>query len=264
MKSFVFGFILNIQFFSTIPLPSEVPVDKKHLKRALQTFPLLGIMQGVIYAGFLYILLEWTSLSALAVAFLVWLLIILLTGGLHLDGWLDCSDAYFSYRDQAARLRIMEDPRVGAFGILSVIVLLAARFLFIYEIILMSGIAVYFFIISIPFLGSMLMGMMLTLAPLAKEEGMAFFFRKAIRPKSIWTYPVYIILFLVGTGLFVPAFLYYLIIMLLAITILFLLFRRKSVKWFGGITGDVIGASREGAEIILWMIVWLLLYFGMG
>lgn len=264
MKSIVNGFILNIQLFSTIPFPAEVTMEKKHVERALQTFPLLGLFQGAIYAGFLYILLEWTPLSAFAITFFIWLLIILLTGGLHLDGWMDCGDAYFSYRDQAARLRIMEDPRVGAFGILTVIVLLVARFLFIYEIILMSGTAVSFFIISIPFLGSMLMGMMLALVPLAKEEGMAFFFRKAIRPRSIWTYPVYIILFMVGTGLFFPAALYYFIIMLLAITLLFLLFRRKSIKWFGGITGDVTGASREGAEIVLWMIVWLLLYFGTG
>ena len=49
---------------------------------------------------------------------------------------MDASDAFFSYRDRERRLEIMKDPRIGAFGVLRCLVLLSARFLFIYEIIL--------------------------------------------------------------------------------------------------------------------------------
>ena len=91
------------------------------------------------------------AFSPLAVAFVVWLSLIILTGGLHLDGWMDASDAFFSYRDKQRRLEIMKDPRIGAFGVLSVIVLLSARFLFIYEIILQAVEATYFFLFLIPF-----------------------------------------------------------------------------------------------------------------
>src|SRR5699024_7898278 len=107
---------------------AKVPAKNKNIERSVQTLPLFGLIQGTIYAGLLYLLLTWTPLSSLAAAFLLWLFIIIFTGGLHLDAWIDCSDAYFSYQDQEKRLHIMKDSRIGAFGVLSVIVLLAARF----------------------------------------------------------------------------------------------------------------------------------------
>ena len=101
-------------------------------------FPVLGLLQGFLYGILAYALIQWTPLSALATAFIIWLSLIVVTGGIHLDGWMDCSDAYFSYRDREKRLEIMKDPRIGAFGVLSVIVILSAKFLFIYEIVVMA------------------------------------------------------------------------------------------------------------------------------
>ena len=85
----------------------------------------------------------------------------MITGGIHLDGWMDSSDAFFSYRDIAKRLEIMKDPRMGAFGVLSVIVILSARFLFVYEIVVMAVDVSYIFIVLIPFIGKMVMGVLL-------------------------------------------------------------------------------------------------------
>src|SRR5699024_7070329 len=100
MKSYLYRFILNMHFISIIPFTKEVPMEKKNIERAVQTFPVLGLIQGIIFAGSFYLLIEWTHLSALAIAFIIWLLCIILTGGLHLDGWMDSSDAYFSYRNK--------------------------------------------------------------------------------------------------------------------------------------------------------------------
>ena len=50
-----------------------------------------------------------------------------------------------------------------------------------------------------------------------------------------------------------------LFVIMLAATALFLLFlKRKIVAWFGGVTGDVLGASVEGVELWLWFILWLI------
>ena len=143
---------MSIQFFTSIPIPYEVPMDRVHIEKAIKTFPLLGLLQGIFYTFLLYGLVQWTPFSSLAVAFFVWLALIFLTGGLHLDGWMDASDAFFSYRDRQKRLEIMKDPRIGAFGALSVIVLLSARFLFIYEIRLRAVDSTYILIVLDSFL----------------------------------------------------------------------------------------------------------------
>ena len=129
MMKTIKGLIMSIQFFTSIPIPYEVPMDRDHIERAVRTMPILGLLQGFVYAGVLYGLLNWTPISPLGAAFFIWLSLIIVTGGIHLDGWMDTSDAFFSYRDKEKRLEIMKDPNTGAFGVLSVIVLLGARFL---------------------------------------------------------------------------------------------------------------------------------------
>ena len=255
------GLIMSIQFFTSIPIPYEVPMDRVHIEKAIKTFPLLGLLQGMFYAFLLYVLIQWTPLSPLAAAFFVWLALIVLTGGIHLDGWMDASDAFFSYRDRQKRLEIMKDPRVGAFGVLSVMVLLSARFLFIYEISLRAFDATFVLIVLIPYLSKSVMGILLIKVRAAKEEGLGTLFKQAATQHTLWIYPVYMVLVLGGILLLYPVATSG-VLLLIGMAILSLLFAaRKAVKWFGGITGDVLGASVEGVEIVLWMTLWLWHYF---
>lgn len=260
--SWLKGLLINLQFFSTIPVPFGLPMDKKHLERVIQTFPLLGLLQGVIYASIFYGIVEWTPFSPLAAAFAVWLASILLTGGIHLDGWIDSSDAFFSYQDQDKRLEIMKDPRTGAFGVLSVIVLLSAKFFFIYEITGMVQSATYLLAVAIPFLSRMLMGVLLVSVTQAKNEGLGALFKNASSSRTLWIYPFYLLLFAMGllvTGLYIGLASY-----ILAVILIFLFLRKKIIEWYGGMTGDTLGASVELTEVLLWMTLWLLHYFAMG
>ena len=258
------GLIMSIQFFTSIPLPYEVPMDRVHIEKAIKTFPLLGFLQGIFYAFLLYGLIHWTPFSPLAASFLVWFALIVVTGGIHLDGWMDASDAFFSYRDQEKRLEIMKDPRIGAFGVLSVIVLLSARFLFIYEITLRAVDATYFLILLIPFFSKSVMGVLLLKVRAAKKDGLGTLFKNAATPHTLWIYPVYVVIVFGGMVLLWPEAMNGFVVLLM-IAILFLwIAARKIVKWFGGITGDVLGASVEGVEIALWMTLWLWHYFVTG
>jgi adenosylcobinamide-GDP ribazoletransferase len=258
------GMLINLQFFTVIPIRREIPMGPKQLTRSVQTFPLLGLLQGLLASGLLYALLQWTPFSPLAATFFIWLFMMVLTGGLHLDGWMDASDAFFSYRDLKKRLEIMNDPRTGAFGVLSVIVLLAAKFLFLYEIAQMAQDVSYFLIILIPFFSKTVMGAFLVSIRPAKENGLAAFFQKGIERSCLWIYPIYWVL-IAGASLLISVEAFWMTLLLSAVTIMVALgMKRKSLRWFKGITGDVLGASVEGMEVLLWMSVWLLHYFVMA
>ncbi|KAB2328600.1 adenosylcobinamide-GDP ribazoletransferase [Cytobacillus depressus] len=258
------GLLINLQFFTSIPIRLELPMDKNHLEKAIKTFPLLGLIQGSIYALILYGFLHWTPFSALTAAFAVWLAGIILTGGIHLDGWMDASDAYFSYRDQKKRLEIMSDPRTGAFGVLSVIVLLSARFLFIYEIVQMAQAASYLFIALVPFFSKMVMGELILKVPAAKKEGLGTLFKEASNEKTHFIYPFYILILLGVGGTFINELALGVLFFIFVSGLTFLFLQKKVIRWFGGMTGDVLGASVEGTEVLLWMTLWLFHYFAMG
>ncbi|MBM7715796.1 adenosylcobinamide-GDP ribazoletransferase [Siminovitchia sp. FSL H7-0308] len=255
MRSYWFGFLIALQFFSTIPIRKEIPMTSVYVERAVRFLPFLGMLQGLVYSGCLYMLLEWSPFSDLAVSFMIWFLMIVVTGGIHLDGWIDSSDAYFSYRDRVKRLEIMVDPRVGAFGVISIIVLLAAKFLFIYEIVQKAEDVTYLWIMLIPALGKMVAGLMLLFVPAAKNDGLAHFFQQACRRQTGWVYPIYLLVFLWNTEA---------LLMIIAAILLFVMWKKVAKTAFGGITGDIVGAATEGTEAGLWMIVWLLHYYAMG
>lgn len=265
LRSFINGFILNLQFFSTIPLRKvEVPITETNIKRAVQLFPVLGLLQGSILFALLYVLSEWSFFSPLAIAFIIWLTIIVITGGIHLDGFIDTSDAFFSYRDQKKRIEILSDPRVGAFALISTIVLLSARFLFIYETVQMIHSATFVLILLIPFFGKLFMGTVLVTARPVKQSGIGELFHRSSDRTVFFYYTVYILLILTLIAFLFIDTIWITTIMLLVTLLAFWIAYKKVHDWFGGITGDVVGGTTEGVETILWMTVWLYHYYAMG
>ncbi|MGE6258172.1 adenosylcobinamide-GDP ribazoletransferase [Heyndrickxia sporothermodurans] len=254
------GLLINLQFFTIIPINRELPMDHKHMTYAVKTFPILGLLQGGVLTAALYMLTHYTPLSHLAIAFIIWLLTIVITGGLHLDGWMDASDAFFSYQDKEKRLEIMKDPRTGAFGVISLVVLLSGRFLFIYEITKMLMETSWILIIVIPFFSRSVMGYFLLMIPAVRKEGLGYFFQKSVQKRALFIYPLYILLFLILVVYLLPYALWQILILLFVTLAFLFIFHKKMIKWFGGMTGDLLGASVEGVEWVLWMSLWLLHY----
>ncbi|WP_108670983.1 adenosylcobinamide-GDP ribazoletransferase [Peribacillus acanthi] len=265
MKVISDGFILCLQFFTSVPINKNISMEKERLKTSLLFLPFVGLLIGIIASTSIYFLQEWSPFSVLAIAFMVFIYFIFITGGIHLDGWADCSDAYFSFRDKARRLEIMKDPHVGTFAVLSLIVMLAARFLFIYETISLMSLHSYFFIAIIPFLSRSMMLLLLINGPgLAKQEGLAALFSQSIKGKHVWVLVLYSMVVLGGGFVWIGVYMVQTIVYGLIAIFLFYLCANSFIKReFNGLTGDTLGASIEGGETFLWMILWLLHSFAM-
>ncbi|MGF3103165.1 adenosylcobinamide-GDP ribazoletransferase [Rossellomorea sp. DUT-2] len=252
------SFLLNLQLFTILPIRKEFSIGKREMKWMVRTFPLLGLFVGVFLLGGYVFLNSLTHISPLGIAFFIWVMPIVLTGGIHLDGYMDASDAFFSYRDKEKRLDIMKDPRVGAFGVLSLVVLLSSKFFFIYETILQthSTIFIVMILVSIPFLSRMMMGASLILIPAAQKSGMGYGFSKNMTGYDL----IWIVsgLLLGGVGSFFLNWFYFYALFTMVTLAVFWLVYSRSIKWFGGMSGDTIGASVEGVELCLWMTIWLL------
>jgi adenosylcobinamide-GDP ribazoletransferase len=107
------------------------------------------------------------------------------------------------------------------------------------------------------------MGVLLLTVKSAKNEGLGALFQSAATIRVLWIYPIYFSVIL-GLMTFVDnGFILLSILSVMACASL-LVCRRKAVSWFGGITGDVLGAAVEGTELLLWMTLWLLHYFAMA
>lgn len=114
------AFFMAWMMFFYIPCPVTKWDDKKK-QDMLVCFPLIGLMIGFIDLV-VYQLAQFFSLSFLGSAlmgFMPWML----CGFIHLDGFMDCADAVLSCRDEKRRLEILKDSHVGAFAVISVLIL---------------------------------------------------------------------------------------------------------------------------------------------
>ena len=108
--------MIAFAMYSRIPV-SQVEWTAEGMKYALCFFPLIGVVMGGVMVGF-----DWAAqkvaLGKIAYACIGTGLPVLLTGGIHMDGFLDVVDARSSCQPAKRKLEIMKDPHTGAFAIL--------------------------------------------------------------------------------------------------------------------------------------------------
>lgn len=113
-----------VSFLTTLPVPTHT-FAADALRRAGLWFPVVGLGIGALLAG-----AAWAAgwlFSPAVTAVLVVALWAALTGALHLDGLADCSDGLLPPVSRERRLEIMRDPRVGAFGVTALVLLLLLK-----------------------------------------------------------------------------------------------------------------------------------------
>ena len=125
MKTYFRAFLMCQSMFCAIPVPGVW--DEKAKDKMLLFLPLVGLEMGVLWCG-----LAWgcsmLKLPVMVSALLLAVFPFLVTGFLHLDGFMDVSDAVRSWRDLERRREILKDSHVGSFAVINVILLILAQF----------------------------------------------------------------------------------------------------------------------------------------
>lgn len=97
--------------------------EAANMRYVMCFFPLVGAAIGAVVFG-ISKLCVWLSVPSLLAAIVLILLPILISGGIHLDGFMDVCDAIGSRQEPARKLEIMKDSHVGSFAVLGLVVLL--------------------------------------------------------------------------------------------------------------------------------------------
>lgn len=124
------GFFMAWGMFCALPCP--YPRWREDARPLMTVFlPAIGLLIGGIWALAAWALSFWDGglFSALLLAALPWLL----SGMIHLDGFMDCCDAIFSRRELSRRQEILKDPHVGSFAVIAMVLLCGASTALLYE-----------------------------------------------------------------------------------------------------------------------------------
>lgn len=241
-KKFGGGFLAAVQFLTVIPLHRDV--TQKELGRSLVYFPLVGLGIGAVLFGLdrLFILF----LPAAVGSALLLVVLVLLTGANHLDGFIDTCDGMAAGRSPQERLDIMCDSRVGGFGVVGACCLLLVKYvslLFLPGAYRMAG------LLLMPVLGRWAMVYAIFAYPSARKTGMGQTFKEQT---DRWKM---IIATLIAIAISVALMKLWGLALMAAIWLSVLVLASFLKGRLGGLTGDTYGALNEVVEVFVLILV---------
>lgn len=233
--------IVAFAMYSKIPMP-RIDWNKKNMRYALCFFPIVGTVIGLALWGIIS-LCKMGNMNVFFTSVVLTILPIILTGGIHMDGFLDTVDALSSNASRERKLEILKDSNSGAFAITFGMVYLASYVAVLTEF---DWRALPEFALSFMMIRT-LSGLSIASFPLARNSGLAATFQDHAHKKNVSS--ILLVMFLVETGI-----LFYFDVMLGMITLVTLLvmfgyhYYICKVK-FGGITGDLAGFFLQMSEL---------------
>ena len=234
------SFLVGLQFLTRIHIVRQTVWTAEDFGRSTRFFPLVGLVLGICYAFAAWILVSVLGMRALTAALLL-ILPLLLTGGLHADGFMDTADGVFSGRERERKLEIMKDSRVGSFGVVAFVLLMFLQFALLLDMSPPLLVPVFF---VMPIIGRMAMVLAVSCFPYARADGMGKTFADMADRGTVAIAAVTTSVLVIPIGLLAT--------LALVLGIVFaLLFCRWMTAILGGVTGDVYGAATVLTETIV-------------
>lgn len=232
--------------YSRIPMP-VVDLDSDDMKYALVFLPVIGAVIGIIEYC-IYIVAGLFVLPKMFRVLIMAVIPLIITGGIHIDGYMDTVDAFSSYSDREKKLAIMKDPHTGAFAVIYFaiygLIFLAFSYLINDRSILSFC---YSFVVA-----RALSGIAAVTIKSAKSSGMLHDVKKNTS-KNIVIISLFVILFIVFLTVLYSN-VYVVILWLVSSVIIYFWYKRKMIKELDGITGDTSGYFMCIMELVLIVI----------
>jgi len=230
-------FLIALQFLTVLPIKIKSEIAEEDFSRSLLYFPVVGVLIGLVLAG---AALLSGFIPNPVVGVLILIISIVITGGIHLDGFADTCDGFYGLRPKEKILEIMRDSRVGVMGVIGIFCLLSLKFTLIISI---PQNALWKLLIMMTAFARWSQILACCTSDYAREEGKARYFVEYAGKTEL----------LVGSIFTVVLFLLLMkfkgVILLVLSSFPVLLFINYVKKKLGGMTGDTIGATSEIAEV---------------
>lgn len=237
------GDILHcMAFYTRLPLP-RLPEMQRSFAAMQWAAPLTGVIPGAIVAGILITCLS-LDLPVEAAAALALGAGILSTGALHEDGLADVADGFGGGQSRERKLEIMKDSRIGAYGVLALLMSGLLRWSALTALALLGAVPAAIAIIGAHVASRALMPSFMMLVPPARSNGLSAGIGQVNSTPAL-------IALLIGTLALLPQGVWFTAVAALWLAGWFMFMRRLSMRHIGGQTGDVLGTLQQGSEILL-------------
>lgn len=243
MKTFFESMIVAFAMYSKIPVP-RIDWNERNMRYCICFFPLIGLAVGAVMAG-VYFLCMALGTGDIFRAALLAVMPVIVTGGIHVDGLLDTSDALSSFKSREEKLEILKDSHTGAFAII-----IGICFFLLYTGVCSEIDEKNILQIAVGFVMSRaLSGFALATFPKARGSGLLKTFADAADAKKVSV--VMLIYAACCFGVLIVISPVRGIAMTAAALLVTLWYHKMSMDKFGGITGDLEGFYLEINELIM-------------
>ena len=236
--------LASFAMFSAIPV--KVILKKDDFKYTGVCLPLVGALLGIVLSAVLKICIRF-DVNNLVMALIIAVFPVIFTGGIHLDGFMDCHDAFASHSSKERMLEIMKDSNTGAFACIYIVLYELSFFVFCF--LLPKESKFIFMLIVIFSLSRAASAFALLSLDSARSSGMG----KSLKDMSDEKKSRYILIFEMVL-IILSAFLIDMksaIFIVLGSLFTYLYCTAKMKKQFSGITGDLAGWFLSLNELVM-------------
>lgn len=244
--------VAAVRFLSVLPMPGRTQLFEKdeavpRLVVGGAYFPLVGLLLACV--SWLLVLLLTPLVPQLALAALLVVGLVILTGGLHLDGLMDTCDGLLGGSTRERKLEIMRDSRVGSFGVLGGACILLLKFA------LFASLSIHALplalLLALPS-ARWTMVLALRVFPSARPTGLGAAFHQAVTTEEVLLAGIIVVAIVLVAGQLIG------LIVCVTVTAAALMLGFWITRSIGGLTGDSYGAIAEVVEVVALLVVVLL------